>query len=130
MATAATAYAAPPPTAPISSTPAAQPPPGQPDIAYHPDWDKYQARTARRLQSEALPKTLPDGFPTELKGKLVWDGETIAEEYDWTYVLSASQLDEIDRALTHFKCGCALLTSQGRDAAILLLVPGLASATG
>lgn len=81
MATAAIALAAPPPTAPgpvVSRTPAAQPPPGQPDIAYHPDWDKYQARTARRLQSEALPKTLPDGFPPELKGQLVWDGETIS----------------------------------------------------
>lgn len=107
MATAATTtFAAPLPTAPVvNSTPAAQPPPGQPDIAYHPDWDKYQARAARRLRSETLPKTLPGGFPTQLEGKLVWDGETIAKEYDWTYVLSAQQLEEIDQALAHFKGG-------------------------
>ena len=129
MAAAATAYAAPPPTAPVfSTTPAAQPPPGQPDIAYHPDWDKYQARAARRLRTEDLPKTLPDGFPTELKGELVWDGETIAQEYNWTYVLSAEQLDEIDRALAHFKCGCALLPCPA--AARPSLTPSLAAASG
>ncbi|KAM0330168.1 hypothetical protein ACHAQA_004341 [Verticillium albo-atrum] len=79
------------------------PPPGQPDIGYHPDWDNYQARIARRRQTEDLPTILPNGFPKELKGDLVWDGETIAEKYDWTYVLSADQLAEIDEAVVHFK---------------------------
>ncbi|KAH7325571.1 hypothetical protein B0I35DRAFT_474332 [Stachybotrys elegans] len=98
------AAALPPPSAPVFSvTEAAKPPPGQPDIAYHPDWDKYQARVARRQQTEDLPKTLPDGFPKELKGDLVWDGETLASKYDWTYVLSSDHLEEIDRALAHFK---------------------------
>lgn len=88
----------------LSTTPAAQPPPGQPDIAYHPDWQKYQARVARRTKAEDLPTTLPEGFPKELKGDLVWDGKTLAQQYDWTYVLSADQLAEIDSALVHFKC--------------------------
>lgn len=88
----------------LSTTPAAQPPPGQPDIAYHPDWQKYQARVARRTETEDLPTTLPEGFPKELKGDLVWDGKTLAQQYDWTYVLSADQLAEIDSALVHFKC--------------------------
>ncbi|RGP76569.1 hypothetical protein FLONG3_5231 [Fusarium longipes] len=104
MATAATLTASAPPSAPtFNITTAAKPPPGQPDIAYHPDWDKYQARVARRTQTENLTKELPEGFPRELKGDLVWDGETIAQEYDWTYTFSAEQLDEIDRALAHFK---------------------------
>ncbi|KAF4119674.1 Taurine catabolism dioxygenase TauD, TfdA family [Geosmithia morbida] len=101
MASVTTATPVPPPV--YSPTPAAQPPPGQPDISYHPDWDKYQARVARRLQTEDLPKHLPAGFPKELKGDLVWDGDTLAQKYDWTYVLSETQLDEIDSALAHFK---------------------------
>lgn len=94
-----------PPSAPVFEiTPAALPPPGQPDIAYHPDWNNYQTRVARRLLTEDLPKSLPDGFPKELKGDLVWDGETLAAKYNWTYVLSANHLAEIDRALAHFRC--------------------------
>jgi len=105
MAIAATATATHPPLGPaFTTTPAAQPPPGQPDIAYHPDWDKYQARVARRTQTEDLPKNLPEGFPNELKGDLVWEGETLAQDYTWTYVFSAEQLEEIDNALAHFKC--------------------------
>lgn len=86
------------------STPKAVAPPGQPDISYAPDYDKYQARAARRVQSESLPTALPDGFPEQLKGDLVWEGNTLAETYDWTYVLSEDQLAEIDRAVSHFKC--------------------------
>ncbi len=85
-------------------TPAAVAPPGQPDIAYAPDFGKYQARVNRRLKTENLPKQLPPGFPTELKGDLVWDGETVAKTYNWTYTLNEDQLAEIDRAVAHFKC--------------------------
>lgn len=84
-------------------TPKAPAPPGQPDISYAPDYEKWQARAARRLKEGNLPKTLPDGYPVKLAGNLVWEGETVAESYDWTYVLSAEQLDEIDRAVDHFK---------------------------
>ncbi|KAI1500746.1 Clavaminate synthase-like protein [Biscogniauxia marginata] len=84
-------------------TPAAPKPPGQPDISYDPDYNKWQARAARRVAAGNLPKNLPEGFPSQLTGDLVWEGQTIADEYDWTYVLSADQLSEIDRALDHFK---------------------------
>ncbi|KAI0390168.1 TfdA family taurine catabolism dioxygenase TauD [Xylariaceae sp. FL0594] len=80
-------------------------PPGQPDISYPPNYQKWQARTSRRLREEgdSLPKTLPEGFPEKLTGDLVWEGATLAESYDWTYVLSPEQLAEIDRALHHFR---------------------------
>lgn len=78
--------------------------PGQPDIAYAPDFEKYQARTARRLAEGNIQKTLPERFPKELTGDLVWEGETLADAYDWTYVLSDEQLEEIETALQHFKC--------------------------
>lgn len=86
------------------STPKAVAPPGQPDISYAPDYDKYQSRAARRVQSENLTSTLPEGFPKQLKGDLVWEGNTLAGTYDWTYVLSDDQLAEIDQAVKHFKC--------------------------
>lgn len=92
------------PVASSFSTPKAVAPPGQPDISYAPDYAKYQARAARRVQNESLPSTVPEGFPEQLKGDLVWEGETLAEKYDWTYALSEDQLAEIDEAVKHFKC--------------------------
>ena len=79
-------------------------PPGQPDITYAPDFEKYQTRVATRLSKGGLASTLPVGFPEELRGDLVWEGETLPETYDWTFVLNEEQLGEIEKALTHFKC--------------------------
>lgn len=90
-------------SATVVITPAAPAPPGQPDIAYAPDYAKFQARQAQRLKSETLPSTVPEGFPTQLTGDLVWDGESVAQTYDWAYVLSPGQTDEIDQALKHFQ---------------------------
>lgn len=92
------------PVASAFSTPKAVAPPGQPDISYAPDYGKYQARAARRVQAGNLPTSLPEGFPEQLKGDLVWEGNSLAATYDWTYVLSEDQLAEIDRAVKHFKC--------------------------
>lgn len=85
-------------------TPPAEAPPRQPDINYAPDYDKWQARAARRVAAGGLPTRVPEGFPEQLTGDLVWEGETLADTYDWTYVLSFEQLAEIDAALAHFKC--------------------------
>lgn len=85
-------------------TPTATAPPGQPDIQYAPDFAKYHARAARRVQTGNLPRSVPEGFPDELKGDLVWEGDTLAETYDWTFVLSEDQLSEINQAVEHFKC--------------------------
>ncbi|CAF3555197.1 unnamed protein product [Fusarium graminearum] len=104
MATAAILTPVAPPSAPtFGTTPAAQPPPGQPDISYHPNWETYQARVARRTQTENLSKEIPEGFPKELKGDLVWEGETVAKEYKWTYTFTDEQLEDINNALAHFK---------------------------
>jgi hypothetical protein len=78
-------------------------PVGQPDIQYLPDEIKYAARTKRRLATEDLPKTLPEGFPTKLDSDLVWDGKSLAESYDWNYHLSDKDLEEVEAALVHFK---------------------------
>ncbi|KAH7319716.1 hypothetical protein B0I35DRAFT_352800 [Stachybotrys elegans] len=78
-------------------------PPGQPDIEYTPNFEKYQARVARRQQSEQLATTIPEGFPAKLTGDLAWEGSTVADTYKWTLVLDADQLVEVKHALEHFK---------------------------
>ncbi|KAJ5658461.1 uncharacterized protein N7484_002110 [Penicillium longicatenatum] len=77
--------------------------PRQPDIQYHPDWAKYQARSRRRKKIETLQTSLPAGFPQHLVSPLVWDGKDIEKRDDWIYQLSDAQLDEIDAALMSFK---------------------------
>jgi hypothetical protein len=69
-----------------------------------PDLDKYLARVARRKETEKLPNELPEGFPAQLQSDLVWDGSTIAKEYNFVYELSEEELEEVEGALVHFKC--------------------------
>ncbi|KAH6964514.1 hypothetical protein DER45DRAFT_152193 [Fusarium avenaceum] len=87
----------------FTTTVTAAPPPGQPDIVYAPNYEKYQERTAKRLKEGNLPTSVPDGFPAQLTGDLVWEGDSVDKTYDWTYKLSPEQLEEIDQALQHFK---------------------------
>lgn len=86
------------------TAPAVPGPPGQPDISYVPDPQKWRARAEQRIKAGGLPKTVPDGFPEQLTGELVWEGDSVANEYDWTFVLNDRHLDEIDNAVKHFKC--------------------------
>ena len=75
----------------------------QPDIAYAPDYDKYLARVQRRLATERLNNSLPEGFPLRLESDLVWDKHDIGNRYNWTHQLTPDELDEIDTALQYFK---------------------------
>ncbi|CAA7265330.1 unnamed protein product [Cyclocybe aegerita] len=77
----------------------------QPDIEYHPNYDKYLQRTARRLaENPDLPNTpLPPGFPARVDGPIVWEGKDWTSEKQWVYVLSEEELKEIDGGLAHFK---------------------------
>jgi|ERR1700761_2012749 hypothetical protein len=75
----------------------------QPDIGYAPNYEKYLARTKKRLENERLEKTLPPGFPQVLNSELVWEGKSVGENYDWTYVLKPEEIEEIEQALQHFK---------------------------
>jgi hypothetical protein len=86
------------------ATAAVSRPVGQPDIAYTPDFDKYQARTNKRLATEKLDRSLPPGFPEKLKSDFVWEGQNVAEKYDWVYELNEKEKTEIEQALEYFKC--------------------------
>ncbi|TQV92598.1 hypothetical protein V2A60_009070 [Cordyceps javanica] len=78
-------------------------PVGQPDIAYAPNWDTYQARAKRHVEGGKLARTLPEGFPAKLQSDLVWDGATISDQYQWWYRLTENDITEINSALKHFK---------------------------
>jgi hypothetical protein len=75
----------------------------QPDISYHPDFEKYQLRT-ERLKPLRASNGLPLGFPEQLTGPLVWEGKDFTNEKEWTFSLTESHLEEIHNALQHFKC--------------------------
>ncbi|KAH8422310.1 TauD/TfdA family dioxygenase [Aspergillus melleus] len=77
--------------------------PTQPDIQYHPDYEKYLARGERRKATETLPKTLPAGFPAQLSSPLVWEGKDVEKRDDWIFKLNDAQREEIHAALEHFK---------------------------
>lgn len=76
----------------------------QPNIEYHPNKEKWKARTALRLaQDPSLPKSaLPEGFPTPLESPLVWEGKDWKDESEWVYNLTPEHLKEIDDAVHHF----------------------------
>ncbi|KAF8079384.1 taurine catabolism dioxygenase TauD [Lyophyllum atratum] len=78
--------------------------PSQPDITYHPDRDKWHARTARRIKEDPFLPTieLPAGFPKKLESPLVWEGKDWQDEKQWVYELSAEELKEINDAVQHF----------------------------
>ncbi|CAK7237948.1 hypothetical protein SBRCBS47491_010217 [Sporothrix bragantina] len=79
-------------------------PPGQPDIGYSPDWDKYTARTQHRVASEKLSQELPAGFPKKLDLELVWNPKSLETSgYNWNYVLTDDDIAELEAALAHFK---------------------------
>lgn len=75
----------------------------QPDISYHPDFQKYQLRSERiRAQSSSV-SNLPEGFPDQLKGELVWEGKDYTDEKQWILALTEDHLAEIDDALKAFR---------------------------
>ncbi|KAL2062016.1 hypothetical protein VTL71DRAFT_6282 [Oculimacula yallundae] len=75
----------------------------QPNISYHPDFQKYQLRSEKIKSQTSAGIKLPRSFPAELKGELVWEGKDFTDESQWTLVLTESHIKEIDAALKHFK---------------------------
>ena len=77
----------------------------QPDIEYHPDYEKYLQRRTRRLAEN--PKLsdvlLPSGFPKRVDGPIVWEGKDWTSEDQWVYRLGELELKEVDDALICFR---------------------------
>jgi hypothetical protein len=75
----------------------------QPEISYHPDFEKYQLRTERLKPLRPAQPSLPHGFPAQLTGGLVWEGKDFTDESQWTLSLNDSQIGEIHDALRQFQ---------------------------
>jgi hypothetical protein len=75
----------------------------QPDISYHPDFEKYQLRI-ERLKPQTDTTGRPPAFPKELKGPLALEKANFKDDRDWTFSLNDEQRKEIQNALLHFKC--------------------------
>lgn len=82
-------------------------------LLYHPNLETYLQRKSRRLAENPndLPKSpLPPGFPEQVDGPAVWEGNDWVGEDQWVYHLSETELKEISDALRHFTSGCHLAT--------------------
>lgn len=75
----------------------------QPDISYHPDFQKYQLRSDKIKALNPSIKKLPGSFLSQMKGELVWEAKDYTDEKQWTLVLTEDHLAEIDDALKAFK---------------------------
>ena len=72
-------------------------------IGWQPDYETYLAREAARVQAGGFPTSLPDEFPREMKGDLVWSGIRTIDEARYTFHLQDFQKTEVYQALKHFK---------------------------
>ncbi|KAK3376488.1 hypothetical protein B0T24DRAFT_592157 [Lasiosphaeria ovina] len=74
-----------------------------PDIEWDPSLDTYLERV-KRLASlgEALPRTLPLGFPASISSPRAWKGSEFEDGSKYIYELSKDDLDEIDAAIRTF----------------------------
>ncbi|GAB1317294.1 Taurine hydroxylase-like protein SAT17 like [Madurella fahalii] len=85
---------------------AAPSPPKEPyaDIGYQVDEDAFRRRTAARLAAGGLASSVPEGWPTQVEGPLVWTGADFdgVDESTYVYCLTAEDKQEIDSALQHF----------------------------
>jgi hypothetical protein len=89
-----------------------------PDIEWNPSYEKFVARVSRLAQLPIeRPTRVPIGFPDVVIEPWVWTGEDLrGSEDEYILELSASDVDEIEDALRHFKSlGLASLDSVSRQ---------------
>ncbi len=72
-------------------------------IGWQPDYETYLAREAARLRVGGFSTSLPDAFPREMRGELVWSGTRNIDEAQYTFHLQDFQKTEVYEALKHFK---------------------------
>ncbi|KAK3682996.1 hypothetical protein B0T22DRAFT_472373 [Podospora appendiculata] len=73
------------------------------DIGYEVEEQKYLTRASARVKAGGLPTTVPDAWPTELKGPLVWTSDSFKDETEYVYTLTAEDKTELLSALESFK---------------------------
>ena len=73
------------------------------NISYEPNEAEYLERVKNRLKTAVLSTEVPQGWPTQLSGPLVWTTDDFQNENEFVYHLSDADKAEIVDALTHFK---------------------------
>lgn len=72
------------------------------DIGYEVEEYKYRARSEARVKAGGLPDAVPAGWPTELKGPLVWSSDSFSDEKEYVYNLTVEDKVELLDALEYF----------------------------
>ncbi|KAI9018780.1 hypothetical protein CLU79DRAFT_760378 [Phycomyces nitens] len=76
----------------------------QPDITYLPNYKKWKARTAHRLEKEIISTKLPEKFPKRLHGPKVWTkSDYEGKESQWIYTMTKDELQEIHMSILAFE---------------------------
>ena len=73
------------------------------DIGWTPDIAKFYERNTKRPARENITTKLPKGWPLSLQGPLAWSANRFRDESEYTYILSPSEIAEVDTALSHVK---------------------------
>ncbi|OTB14990.1 hypothetical protein K445DRAFT_12270 [Daldinia sp. EC12] len=73
------------------------------DIGYEVDETKFKQRAEARLKAGGLATDVPLGWPTEVKGPMVWSSQDFPNEEEYVYQLTEKDKAEIVEALNWFK---------------------------
>ena len=72
------------------------------EIGWEPDFEKFQAQAAARLQSGAVDSTVPQGWPKSLDSPLVWSGADLHKKAQYVLTLTEIHKQEVVDALAYF----------------------------
>jgi hypothetical protein len=77
----------------------------RPDISWIPSYKVFKDRveTLKALYPDR-PKTVPSGWPAEIKTTRAWAGSDFKSEDEYIVELSADDVLEIEAGLAHFQC--------------------------
>lgn len=81
-----------------------------PVIAITPIADASSNGLAVRANAEA--PSLPPGFPTELRAKMAWTGNSFQDPSEYTLVLNETDSVEVKAAVEYYKCKLSYSRSQ------------------
>ncbi|KAI1506263.1 hypothetical protein F5X99DRAFT_404313 [Biscogniauxia marginata] len=73
------------------------------DISYDVDEKAFLRRCEASLAAGGLPTSVPEGWPVELDGPLVWSNDDFQDESEYVYLLTDADKAEIQCALEYFK---------------------------
>ncbi|KAM0418880.1 hypothetical protein ACHAPT_012145 [Fusarium lateritium] len=81
-------------------------PVARPDIEWIPSYETYKQRVERlATTAEKRPRSLPEGWPPEVKHPRAWAGSDFKSADDYVFRFTSEDIAEIENALATFKEG-------------------------